>query len=558
MDCAENVIYPCLELRASATVSVLDAISEEVMQQLCLCLPGRELIRFSAAARPLKELVSSSDAIWKRLVRALLGEPYCHLHAALAAKANRITDTEFWRTLFRHGQELRVARWAPSLRSAFLGCSPGAQPDAEAAVEAAKERASQAVVGSGHCSVGIGNRVVKIGGLRPSCDLEHLHAAIFDLTALTIHELELTEDSQKPERRLRHAACEIRPAVTNSRPAVLVLGGCHDQTKQPCKGGLKLLHILELFDDKPALGRWHSLEAHGEAPAAIWHHICGAFASGTRVVVSGGDFPSSDPEFVHITNRSVPASFVYLLDVMALSWERVQTTGPAPTWRSLHAGFTHVDISSHSERLVILGGCAEHLPIFSSSDDLEHMIGHALDLRSFQWLPQPQNRGSWSLPPARLRLASEKIGEWLLLYGGRSSGDAIRERARLFKLNLRTLAWDALEVRGREGSHPAAPAATMSAGLVIWGTVHRIRHPDGARLDVLTLWSPDGESGADDGQEEEPESEEEDDSPRDAVSVLVRDSQGNARRMVLSRTMLQLLLARQARGGQPGQSDDED
>jgi len=554
MNCEEDAISPRTELCTSGTVSVLDAVSEEVLQQLCLCLPGRELLRFSGAARPLKELVSSSDAMWKRLVHALLGEPYCHLHATLAAKSNQITDTQFWRTLFRQGQELRVARWAPALRSAFMGSSE----DGEAEAEAAKERASQAVVGSGHCSVGIGNRVVKLGGLRPNCHLGHLHAAIFDLTALSVHELELTEDSEKPERRLRHAACEIRPALTNSKPAVLVLGGCHDRTKRPCKGGLKLLHVLELLDDKPALGKWHSVEAHGEVPAAIWHHICGAFASGTRVVVSGGDFPSDDPEFVHITDRSVPARFVYVLDVVAWSWERVRTTGPAPTWRSLHAGFTHVDISSHSERLVILGGCAEHLPIFSSSDDLEPMNGHALDLSNFEWLPQPRDRGS--LPPARLRLASEKIGEWLLLYGGHGSDEAIRERARLFKLNLRTLAWDTLEVRGREGSHPAAPAATMSAGLVIGGvqfTAFGIRTVP--KLDVLTLWSPDGESGTEDAQEQEQtESEEDDDSPRDAVSVLVRDAQGNARRMVVSRTMLQILLERQGRGGQPGQGDDED
>jgi len=469
--------------------------------------------------------------------------------------SGEMADARFWRKLFRNGQELRAVRWASNIRSAFLEPLEG-----EESAPQVNERVSKAVTGSGHCSVGVGCRVVKVGGLRPGCPLDYIHAAMFDLRTLTVNDVKLTEDSQKPERRLRHAACEIRPPVTDGKAAVLVLGGCHDKTKRPCKGGLRLLHILELLDGVQALGRWHSVEATGEAPSSIWHHVCGSFSAGTRVVVSGGDFNRSDPEFVNIADRSTPACFVYVLDIRSLLWARVTTTGPAPTWRSLHTGFTHLDISSHAERLVILGGCAAHIKIFTSSDDLSPMDGHALDLNSFKWLPQPSNRGA--LPPARLRLASEKVGECLLLYGGHGEDGSIGERVQLHKLNLRTLAWGMLDVRGREGSHPAAPAATMSAGLVLGGVKFSMLGVQTVpKLDVLTLFGTNDRTRTDEaGEVASTSSDSDDDNNAEdeqmaAVTVLLGDAQGTARQIVIPRALAALLLARQ--GAAAGERDDD-
>eukprot|EP00747_Dinoflagellata_sp_TGD_P184599 gnl/TRDRNA2_/TRDRNA2_40364_c0_seq1.p1 gnl/TRDRNA2_/TRDRNA2_40364_c0~~gnl/TRDRNA2_/TRDRNA2_40364_c0_seq1.p1 ORF type:complete len:555 (+),score=91.32 gnl/TRDRNA2_/TRDRNA2_40364_c0_seq1:79-1665(+) len=525
-------------------------LSDEVLRQLCTCLPGRDLLRFAASGKQMHELASASEGIWRYLTHALLGEPFCHLHVTLAGRAGEAVDTSFWRKLFRQGQELRTARWSSNLRTGFWNSAGEGDEDA-------KRRIEMATMGSGHCTVGIGNRVVKTGGLRPHCRLEHLHAAIFDLTALTVREVELTPDSDKPERRLRHAACEIRPALTGSQPAVLVLGGCHDRTKQACQGGLQMLHILEIMGEASCSGRWRSVQSSGEAPTAIWHHICGSFAAGKKVVVFGGDFKRDDPEFQHIEDRSRPANLVYVLDVDAKRWDRTVTSGTSPTWRSLHTGFTHLDVSSHSERLVVLGGCAAHLPIFSSSDELQPMYGHALDLRTMQWLPQTADVSS--LPPARLRLACEKVGEWLLLYGGHGEEGAIGERVQLHKLNLRTLRWGSLEVRGREGGNPAAAAATMTAGLVLGGVkftmfgISTIAKLDVLTLNVVTGAEGDAEEGENAGAAEEP-SDDEDGSNED-VAVVIRDASGNAQRVALPRALLAMLMARR---GSAGDDDDDE
>jgi hypothetical protein len=462
------------------------------------------------------------------------------MHTTMAMRAGQPVDTTFWQTMFRQGQEIRCVRWSEDLRNGFLGES--------------NEDVQKALVGSGHAVVGLAGLVIKVGGLRPQCPLEHVHAAIFNLESLAVSEVRLTDDSQKPERRLRHTACAIKPQFTNGEPAVLVLGGCSDQTKQPCKGGLHLLHVLELINAAESLGKWHSIWADGDAPSSIWHHICGSFAAGKKVVVFGGDFQRDDVEFVHIRDRSLPSGVVYVLDVDGLRWERVATSGLGPTWRSLHAGFTHLDISSHSERLVILGGCADHIPIFSSSDDLAPMRGHALDLSTFQWLPQPAE--STNLPPARLRLASEKVGEWLVLYGGHGEGSAIGERVQLHKLNLRTLSWDLLEVRGREGSHPAAPAATMTAGLVLGGVKFSMFGIQTvAKLDVLTLASADDPVNESEQAASQPEdSSEESD---DEIAMRVRDGQGNERQMVVPRALMAMLLRMQHARRVDGAGDED-
>mmetsp|Transcript_107658 Transcript_107658/g.347472 ORF Transcript_107658/g.347472 Transcript_107658/m.347472 type:complete len:614 (-) Transcript_107658:300-2141(-) len=548
--CQQLVARPPDELVAAGSASAVDVLSDDVLEQLCMCLPGRELLRFSASSRQLNGLASASSVIWGHLSRALLGWPLCQLHVALARRRGREVDAAFWSSLFRRGLELRCARWSSDLRAAFLQ-SLGS--------EGAEERFMDAAIGSGHCTVAVGQRlVVKLGGLRPQCRLEHIHAAAFDLADFTIREVALTPDSAKPERRLRHAACEIRPSLTNGRPAVLVLGGCHDRTKQPCAGGLQLLQILELFEDGSSAcsGRWHTVQAEGAAPRYIWHHICSSFASGRRVVVFGGDFSKDDPEFEHISDRALPATFVYILDVDRRTWEHVGTSGPAPTWRSLHAGCTYLDPSSHSERLVILGGCAAHTRPFGSSDALEEMQGHALDLRSFEWLPQPSQAPP--RPAARLRLAAERVGEWLVLYGGHGRGDELGERSQLHKLNLRTLCWGTLQVHGREGRFASVAGATLTAGLCLGGvelSVFGIAPVP--KLDVLILCHD--ELSSEEAQAEEEADgragevalpggldSSEDESSENEAQMAVAEFQGASgafHRVQVSRTVLLQLLA---------------
>lgn len=538
--------------------NAVEVLSDEVLEQLCVCLPGRELLALAGASTALQHLAADSAVIWSHLSRALLGEALCHLHLTLNSRRGHAADANFWRALFRRGHEFKLARWSLDLRAAFL------RSVVASGGRSANDEIRQMTCGSGHSSVGIGGLVFKCGGLRPECKRDAIHTSVFNLETLRMYEVELAADSAKVGRRLRHAACEARPAFLSGRPALLVLGGCHDRTKAACPGGLRVLNFLELLSDDGSSGRWHSLEAGGDAPAAIWHHICGSFSKGKRVVVFGGDFPRGDPEFMRIADRAAPASGVYVLDVDVRTWAHVATSGPAPTWRSLHAGLTHRDPLSHSERLVVLGGCAEHVPIFSSSDELAEMRGHALDLRSFEWLPQPESRGGWSPPPARLRFATEKVGEWLLLYGGHGDSEEIGERATLHKLNLRTLRWGALSVLGREGRFPAAPAASMTAGLVLGGvTFGAFGISPVPKLDVLTLCDEgaglaaeevaDAEATA--GEAQAAGDAEEEDEEEVLVRIGVRDQSGNTREVVVPRFLLRQLLAR-AGGGREG--DDEE
>eukprot|EP00747_Dinoflagellata_sp_TGD_P023352 gnl/TRDRNA2_/TRDRNA2_129748_c0_seq1.p1 gnl/TRDRNA2_/TRDRNA2_129748_c0~~gnl/TRDRNA2_/TRDRNA2_129748_c0_seq1.p1 ORF type:complete len:202 (-),score=30.52 gnl/TRDRNA2_/TRDRNA2_129748_c0_seq1:132-668(-) len=141
------------------------------------------------------------------------------------------------------------------------------------------------------------------------------------------------------------------------------------------------------------------------------------------------------------------------------------------------------------------------------------MHGHALDLRSFEWLPQP--RSGWELPSARLRMASDKIGEWLVVYGGHGESREAGEHVRLHKLNLRTLRWSTLDMLGHEMRFAAAPAATLTAGLVLGGVRFRMFGISPvAKLDVFLLSDRTAEND-DDNVDAEQDIEEGDDEDSD-------------------------------------------
>jgi hypothetical protein len=188
------------------------------------------------------------------------------------------------------------------------------------------------------------------------------------------------------------------------------------------------------------------------------------------------------------------------------------------------------------------------------------MHGHALDLKTFRWLPQPSENAN--LPPARLRLASETVGEWLVLYGGHGEFQEIGERVQLHKLNLRTLKWGSFDVQGREASYPAAPAATFTAGLVLGGVrFSAFGISPVPKLDVLLLGDIGAEHDTQMGEPESPvEDEDSDENDGNMVAVVVRDMAGNARRVVVPRGMLGLLAAGAftVRAGEPAQDDSSE
>jgi len=142
-----------------------------------------------------------------------------------------------------------------------------------------------------------------------------------------------------------------------------------------------------------------------------------------------------------------------------------------PSWRSLHTGTVHTSIRDATERLVVFGGCAEHVEIFSNGD-VADMCGYVLDLQSWNWLRGPQSSKFHSLPSGRMRVAAERFGRFLLVYGGHGDNDYMGTGdVSVLKLDLLTLAWTDAEVDApcvlQKKGHTAA--ATLSGGVVFGG-----------------------------------------------------------------------------------------
>lgn len=386
---------------------LLDVLSDEVIISLCTHLPGRDVLALGATSRKLHDTIRECTYLWRTLVTDMLGEGLVRLHQTAWAQGHvagselaEIDSAVFYRELFEAATECSRMSYANVLRN-----------KAHKSIDRA--HAERLTTTTGHTMTALGRLTAVIGGWRPSAHVEGccLHAFFVDVLGLRLVEPTLHAQSASPQSRIRHAACAIqrprwvpRGEDEPEMPCVLVLGGCAsppDGSREPIAHGLLSLCVLSVCEENGSLVRWHKAEAVGTAPRGIWHHDCGSYNRGSKVVVFGGDMQESDPEYEHIRERSA-AAHVYVLDVEKREWARVQTSGHHPAWRSLHVCATHKSLVDDSEQLLVLGGSDEHVALFSGGDPAP-LHAYALDLGSMSWRAAPH--GSFT-PMPRLRFAA--------------------------------------------------------------------------------------------------------------------------------------------------------
>lgn len=503
-----------------------EMLGEDIFLRICHFLPAKALTASSVCNMSLRKLLHGSVSLWQSLSRSLLDEAVVTLHrAASDAGVDADQGAEFWRTLFRAAYRPDSFYYEHSLRERCLHSSDcfqkaiipedkldegvegfrgacltgGYSGGVRRLNDAAYFELRQKVLGaSGHTASTLKNRVIVIGGWRPWSTAVDLHVTVLDLLKMNLSEPRLAEGSEKPERRLRHSSCTVTPGNSS---CILVLGGCNDKTHKPCDG-LQTLLFLELQTERngllqggtPAEINWRKAPASGHVPKSIWHHAADSFSKGKRVVVFGGDIPPQDPEFTFIGDRAY-ANYVYILDVDLQRWERVQTKGQIPHWRSLHFGATFSSDST-AEHFVIMGGCEDRLDIFHGGTPAT-MLGYSLNLQTLRWKRGAQRKGSPKeevfIPAPRMRFGAQRYGRHLLVYGGHGV-EAIPEEEELLMLNTASLEWCKAEVANEPSEFGVAPAAALAGGCVLGGVElgPRGAHPV-PKLDFICL-NPFGRS----------------------------------------------------------------
>ncbi|KAH8065752.1 hypothetical protein JL722_134 [Aureococcus anophagefferens] len=432
-----------------ARSGVLEALSDDVLRELCCYLPGRDLASAGMCSRGFESRVGNCAHLWRELCVSLLGEARVALHKDAWREAE--ATAAFYRRLFDAALKCAAFRYETDLRQT-CAVTPIGGAAARPAAEADRSLAL----------------LVRQQDERGWCHVTTVRLAPGPVAVFS-------PDQEAPDgfpgRRLRHASCVVTPPrglfPANVDKCALVLGGYCDVTRQPSGGGLRTLWFLALGAPDGSRVVWRRVEALGPAPAGIWHHACDAFDKGSKVVVFGGDVPPSDPEFREDRRH---CAFVYVLDLAASppTWTRRATSGDVPTWRSLHVACSHAALADGSERLVVLGGTEEHTAVFTSGPPVPEMAAHCLDLRWFVWRRGPSLLKGEHIQAARLRFGAERYGLHLLVYGGHDDGGCVPRAERVLKLNLRTLEWGAVaevgspasfERGGRRGEPPAAPTA---------------------------------------------------------------------------------------------------
>lgn len=471
--CLVDVPLPGLDLTS--------CLSDELLLRLSGFLEAPSLLRTACSCRLWQDQTLACVDLWRGLCEELLGKTLLKVHQiawAQSAEAPAPESARFFRCLIRAAFHCASFTHNPSLRHHCLQ-----HPEFSDNVDSVPSHMVQQVLGrhlcvSGHSAVTLENLVVIIGGWRKRRPEVDVHLYVVDIAANggpCLKQPVLVAKSARPERRLRHSCCVIQPAFTPlsafHQKCILMLGGCQDQTHTPLPG-LHVLNILSFTKPDGSEACWYEVSASGTAPRAIWHHTCGSFAKGKKVVVFGGDFPASDAEFAEIKDR-YSASFVYVLDVDRCCWERVQTKGLHPSWRSLHTGVIHTSLRDVTERLVIFGGCAEHTEIFNSGDVVD-MCGYALDLHTWTWLRGPGESEFHHLPSGRMRVAAERFGPFLVLYGGHGDGDEdtcgdVDASEKLLKLDLLTLSWSQAALKSQAFEYQNSAAATLAGGVIFGG-----------------------------------------------------------------------------------------
>lgn len=417
--------------------------------------------------------------MWRSLCYSLLDEAVITLHLKACDPGIGEPGYEFWKTFFRAAWTAAGFFYEHRLREECLHSSEcfqqalqsGNEPGIQCIDGAVYFQMRQKVLGSsGHTASALKSYILSIGGWRPWSSSNDLHVTVLDLKRMMLIEPAVA-GSEKPERRLRHSSCTVRDFQAlqgQHSECVLVLGGCNDKSHVPC-AGLKTLLFLTLEAEGSAGGRlqirWRKEQATGQVPSGIWHHAADSFSKGTQVIVFGGDVPPQDPEFTFIGDRAY-ANYVYILDVNARRWERVQTQGQIPHWRSLHFGGTFFSSQNSAEHFVIMGGCEEHLEIFRGGPPAT-MLGYSLNLQTLRWRRGVKGNSNF-LPAPRMRFGAQRYGRHVLVYGGHGA-DTIPQDEELLVLNSETLEWRRAQVINEPSEFGVAPAAALAGGCVLGG-----------------------------------------------------------------------------------------
>jgi len=384
-----------------------------------------------------------------------------------------------------------------------------------------------------------------------------LHVTVFNLAEKRVFRPTLAGSSCRPEHRIRHATCAVRAPFLPEGPyqeAVLVLGGygapgAGFDTGRP-RANVRNLLLLQIMAEDGSEICWHEAAAAGTAPEHIYHHACASFARGTRVCVFGGDIPSEDSEFARIEDRA-RSPFVYVLDMAAQLWQVVNTSGSAPSWRSLHAAVAHTSFLDGREYLVTFGGATDHCEPLTSANPAV-MTGYELDLQSFVWR---QGSSDGFMPAPRLRFGVARWGRHLVVHGGHELRGDDGDSAHVARLNLTTLRWASMDFANSPTRLPvmAFETGAPQAGIVVGGVNQTRLGPRMlVRLNLFRLRDPSATHAVDCDAEQdgEPEEEEDPDPDDDAgmqwVRIQMRRSDGSLR--VLEMPMVIMAAMRQQAG----------
>ena len=149
---------------AAACRGVLEALSDDVLRELCQYLPGRDLASAGMCSRGFETRVGGCAHLWRELCVALLGEARVALH--LVAWREAEPSAAFYRSLFYTALRCAAFRYESDLRG---DC--GVVPLVGGARRAARESdaaLAMLVCSTGHSAVALGGVVVQIGGVRSS------------------------------------------------------------------------------------------------------------------------------------------------------------------------------------------------------------------------------------------------------------------------------------------------------------------------------------------------------------------------------------------------------
>mmetsp|Transcript_33989 Transcript_33989/g.79496 ORF Transcript_33989/g.79496 Transcript_33989/m.79496 type:complete len:612 (-) Transcript_33989:108-1943(-) len=457
---------------------------------VCLFLVVKELVALTLTSRAIQITAEKRELVlvWRGLCSRLLGEAFLVLHeSAWGRNASDVGTVAFYKRLFK-----TVWRGDGSLcfdnqsRHLFLQNLRNASPEAQTASEYAFHEILKLEC---HTAEAIGRFVVHIGSMQLSApsmaagpawvaratlrpqDLEVEHSesfsvAIADLATMKMFRPTLAPGSAKPQQRSGSASCVVKAPCFSSNPAypeaVLLLGGlCFD--KQMARGpiqlggrrlpGLRSLLFLEIMREDGSQIAWKELSGCGEAPESLVDLAAVPFDDGRKVCVFGGYMEASDREILRMW-MSPTASFVYILHIANQHWERVATSGLAPSWRKGHiaVGWARPWSPVSHECLIMFGGMELTADAARAVND---MRAYELDLSTFRWRCGPGCEQGRSAQPRQRGFAVARWGRHVVACNDMMA--AQEEGYWVERLNLTTLVWDRVRFDNKPIWFPSGP-----------------------------------------------------------------------------------------------------